>query len=414
MTYRSYNPDVDEKAVIRIWQECGWPDPNKKELLKPFQDFLGGGTADVAEYDGEAECLVTTHSGSMNMLDTALPFRAVSCVTVGRRLRRLGAAGELTARAVMRAAEDGDALAGLGIFDQGFYNKLGFGNFPYIHTIALDPLSLKVPGLERPPVRLTAKDISRIDSNMSERLSHHGLVRIPGKALLGMNMAEAENGFGLGFEDKKGKLTHHFWAKPKGESGPYDIWWMVYRNYTELIELMSLIKNLGDQVYTVTLREPWGIQIQDLLIRPFRTREISGEGSFRNEMKAASWKQARILNMESVLAALRLPFGRIQFNLELTDPIEKYLSDDADWKGLGGSWTVTLAETGSSATRNKNSGAADLPVMTATVNAFTRLVFGVTTAAGLAATDNLSAPSELLKWLDDHFRMPRPEMVCLF
>ena len=412
MTYRSYDAKKDEKAAVRIWRECGWPDPKKnKKSLEAFRGFIGCGTADVAEYKGEAECLVTTHRGSIVLLKTELPFRAVTCVVVGRLLRRQGSAGELTARVVMRAAVEGDAVAGLGIFDQGFYDKLGFGNFPYIHTVALDPLSLNVPRLKRPPVRLTPKDIPRMTANIAERHFHHGLVKIPLDGFWGIIVAESEQGFGLGFEDEEGRLSHHFWAKPMGESGPYDIWWMAYRDYEGLIELLSLIKNLGDQVNTFKLREPWGIQIQDLLKRPLRTREISEGGKHRNEMRAASWKQARILNMEKTLAALRLPAGRVRFNLELTDPIEAYLPDDAAWKGCGGFWTVTLDETGSTAEPGTAEGP---PMMKASINAFTRLVFGVSTPGGLALTDNLAAPAALLAELGEKLRLPTPDMVQIF
>lgn len=412
MIYRPYDPKKDEKAAIRIWRECGWHDLKKsKKTLEAFRSFLGCGTADVAEYDGKAECLVTTHRGSIGLLKTELPFRAVTCVTVGRLLRRQGSAGKLTARAVMKAAVDGDAVAGLGVFDQGFYDKLGFGNFPYIHTVALDPLSLNVPRLKRPPVRLTVKDTPRITANIAERHFHHGLVKITLDGFWEMVVAESEEGFGLGFVDEEGRLSHHFWAKPKGESGPYDIWWMVYRDYEGLIELLSLLKNLGDQVNTFKLREPWGIQIQDLLKRPFRTREISEGGEHKNEMRAASWKQARILDMGKTLAALHLPAGQVRFNLELTDPIEAYLPDDAVWKGCGGNWTITLDEVGSTAEPGTVDG---LPMMKASINAFTRLVFGVSTPGGLVVTDNLIAPATLLAELGEKLRLPAPDMVQIF
>lgn len=414
MIYRVYDPRKDEKALIRIWQECGWPDPDKdKEAKAAFRSFLKCGTADIAEYNGEAECLVTTHRGSIILMETELPFRAVTCVIAGRLLRRQGVAGVLTARALIRAAEDGDAVAALGIFDQGYYDKLGFGNFPYVHELSIDPLSLKVPRLNRIPVRLSAGDIPRMNANFARRLKHNGLVKIPPDGLMGLIISEAKNGFGLGFEDENGDLTHHLWAKPKGENGPYEVWWMVYQDYDGLIELLSLLKNLGDQVNTFKLREPWGVQIQDLLDRPFRIREISEGSPHQNRMTAASIKQARFLNMETALAALYLPAGNLKFNLELTDPIETLLPDDSGWKGLGGIWSITLSDDGSSARRQKRSQVG-LPTMKASVNSFTRLMFGVSTPAGLAATDNLSAPAELLTELGEKLRLPPPDMVQIF
>ena len=49
--------------------------------------------------------------------------------------------------------------------------------------------------------------------------------------------------------------------------------------------------------------------------------------------------------------------------------------------------------------------------MSASVNAFTRLIFGVIPASGLAASDRLSAPPELRARIDQLLRLPRPNMV---
>ena len=411
ITYRPYTRERDEKAVIRIWQECGWLDMKKNRKARDaFRLWVECGTADVAEFRGNAECLVTTHRGSICMMDEDLPFRGVTSVTAGRVMRRMGGAGELTALALARAAREGDAVAGLGIFDQGFYDKLGFGNFPYVRHISINPLSLKVPPLERAPIRLKRKDLPRIHSNIRRRMRHHGLVRFSHQDVAGLIMTE-EDIFGLGFEDEEGQLTHHFLAAEKGESGPYRMLWMVYRTYDELIELLSLVRNLGDQVYTFNIREPWGIQIQDLISRPLRSREASEGSKFENRMEAISYKQARILDLERPLAALRIPGESLRFNLRLSDPIERFLPEDHFWKGLGGDWTVETGEAGSSAVRGH---AADLPMMEASVNAFTRLLFGVSTPSGLSVTDNLRAPEKLLADLDSRLRLPEPDMVQIF
>lgn len=412
LLFRSYNPEKDEKSVVRIWKECGWMDAEKsKKSRKVFRRWLECGSADVVELNGSAECLVTTHKGTITVVDTELPFRAVSSVTAGRPLRRMGGAGELTARAVARAAEEGDAIAGLGIFDQGYYNKLGFGNFPYIRHIHFDPLTLKVPPLERPPIRLGKKDLSRIIANTEERMSHHGLVKFIDADFTDLIIAEHENCFGLGFEDSEGKLSHHFWAEANGENGPYRVLWMIYRDYEGLMELLSVIRNLGDQVNRFTIREPWGLQFQDLLTRPFRSMDISEGGKFENKIEALSFKQARILNMEKTLTALKIPGGGIRFNLDLSDPISRYLPEDASWKGLAGFWTIEIGENGSSAVPGS---LEDLPTMKASINAFTRLVFGVATPSGLAMTDELDAPDELLTELDFRLRLPEPDMVQIF
>ena len=412
LIFRPYQSEKDEKDVIRVWKECGWMDMKKsRKSREAFRDWLSCGTADVVEFRGAAECLVTTHRGSIELLETTLPFRAISGVTVGRPLRRMGGAGELTARAVAAAAETGDVLAGLGIFDQGFYNRLGFGNFPYTRHISFDPLTLKVPPLKRSPVRLSKKDLGRIHSSTRSRMRHHGLVRFEHEDFTRLILAEHGEGFGLGFEDSEGTLTHHFWAMTKGESGPYQTLWMVFRNYSELMELLSLIRNLGDQVNSFTVREPWGLQMQDLLSRPFRNQEITEGGKFENRIRSSSFKQARILDMPETLKALKLPGGSVAFNLNLEDPISGFLPENAPWRGIGGPWTIEMEESGSEARPGHSDG---LPVMTASVNAFTRLVFGVATPSGLAATDRLKAPESLLRKLDDRLKLPVPDMVQIF
>jgi len=51
-----------------------------------------------------------------------------------------------------------------------------------------------------------------------------------------------------------------------------------------------------------------------------------------------------------------------------------------------------------------------LPTLEATVNAFTRLWLGVQPASGLAITDDIAGPPELLAALDRRLRLPAPHM----
>jgi len=52
---------------------------------------------------------------------------------------------------------------------------------------------------------------------------------------------------------------------------------------------------------------------------------------------------------------------------------------------------------------------ASLPTLTATVNALTRLWLGVRPATGLAVTDDLSGPLDLLQALDRAICLPEPK-----
>jgi hypothetical protein len=94
----------------------------------------------------------------------------------------------------------------------------------------------------------------------------------------------------------------------------------------------------------------------------------------------------------------------VRFNLELQDPIERYLGEDVPWRGTGGDYVVTLGPT-SSAERGRD---GTLPSLRASVGAFTRLWLGVCPASGLAVTDELDGPSELLASLERLLRLPQP------
>ena len=72
--------------------------------------------------------------------------------------------------------------------------------------------------------------------------------------------------------------------------------------------------------------------------------------------------------------------------------------------GIGGSYTIVLGPE-SSAKRGTKS---HLPTLTAAVGAFTRLWLGVRPARGLATTDELSGPADLLAALEHRFCLPSP------
>jgi hypothetical protein len=115
--------------------------------------------------------------------------------------------------------------------------------------------------------------------------------------------------------------------------------------------------------------------------------------------------------MGKVLSALRLPAGKIRFNLDMIDPIEGFLPVGSAWRGVGGEWIVTLDEKGSGAVRGSD---GELPVMRTSVNALTRLVFGAATPRWLSATGEIQAPADLVCRLDEILRLPVPDMVQIF
>ena len=156
MTVRPYEADRDRAAVRRIWREVGWIETEAQE--KGLDVFLEPGRRLVAELDGAPECLVTTHRGILTYQNEEISLSCVTCVTTSRIARKRGLASRLTARALADDALDGAGLAMLGIFEQGFYNQLGFGNGSYEHWCTFDPAQLTIELDPRTPRRLTTDD----------------------------------------------------------------------------------------------------------------------------------------------------------------------------------------------------------------------------------------------------------------
>jgi hypothetical protein len=122
-------------------------------------------------------------------------------------------------------------------------------------------------------------------------------------------------------------------------------------------------------------------------------------------IEAYAWWQMRICDLSACLAQTRLPWGELRFNLRLSDPIEKYLDEKLAWRGVAGAYVVTL---GAQSAAERGYDAA-LPTLTASVNAFTRLWLGVRPATGLAVSDDLQGPPELLEALNEVLRIASPK-----
>ena len=404
MNYRAYNPEEDQKAVHRIWHEIGWIDSKDDE--KQMDVFLEANRALVAELNGEAECLVLSAPSTIRYQTEDLPMAAVTGVATSRVARKQGLARRLTARLIADDVADGALVSMLGIFEQGYYDQLGFGTGPYENWISFDPAQLKVDARARVPQRLNKEHAAQIHQAMLNRQRGHGACNLLPPKIIEAEMGWSSKGFGLGyFDGPDGALTHFFWASANGEHGPYGINLYAYQTGEQLLELLALLKNLGDQVRMVRMREPQGIQMQDFLTQPFRYRQLTDKSKYVNVNKATAYWQLRINDLQGCLARTHLYGEPVQFNLTLRDPIANSLDDDAVWRGVGGNYMVSLgseskAELGTDET---------LPTLTATVNAFSRMWIGVRPATGLAISDDLNGPLELLEALDHILRLPQPK-----
>jgi len=401
---RNYDPKKDKKAVQRIWREIGWLEKGQEEAMDLFIEC---GRALVADISGEAECLVASVPGTIRYLDEELSFSALTAVTTSRIARRRGLARRLTAQLVAADAADGALVAGLGIFEQGFYDQLGFGSGGYEYWVSFDPSQLKIDYKPRLPRRINSDDWALVHTARLRRRRGHGSCNLDPPEITRAEMLWTKNGFGLGYCDGPGgELTHHFWCQVKdAEHGPYHVQWMTFQTPEQFLELMALIKSLGDQIRLVEMREPQSIQIQDLLERPFWRHQVSEKSRFESDIHTSAYWQVRICDLLGCLAQTHLRGGQVRFNLKLSDPIERFLDNDAPWRGITGDYVVTLGPS-SGAERGMDTA---LPTLEASVDAFTRMWLGVRPASGLAVTDELHGPRELLEELDWLLCLPDPK-----
>ncbi|MDH3644374.1 MAG: sterol carrier protein domain-containing protein, partial [Gammaproteobacteria bacterium] len=174
-----------------------------------------------------------------------------------------------------------------------------------------------------------------------------------------------------------------------------------YRNVDELMELLALIKSLGDQVSTVAMMEPPHVQLQDLLREPFRNRRNTKASEHANEHRSLAYWQIRALDVPACVSKRRWNGPAVRFNLSLNDPLYELLEGEP-WRGVGGDYVVQVGES-SEAVLDQESG---LPTLRAGVGAFTRMLFGIVSASKLAVTDELAGPETLLAELDAAFVLP--------
>lgn len=397
MEIREYDVD-DLPAVQRIWVECGWIEEDESEHLEPF---LADADAVVADIDGDAEACTSIHDGSLHHTGTDLPVAVVTSVTTGRIGRKQGLARQTLDTALRRAVDRGNAVSILGMFEQGFYDGSGFGTGSEMLIRRFDPASLDASLPYRRPVRLTPDDAEDMVACLLTRSLTHGAVTLPSVPLRRAERMWDENGFGLGYRDDDGNLTHFLWCAAKDEYGPYDVREWAWRDPHELRELLGVLRSLGDQVRTVIVPEPAQAQLLVLIGHPGRQTTTRRTGELRYESKASAWWQARILDLPTCIATLP-PSEELHCNLRVADPLAL--------DSVAGEWLLHLG----AEPHVERGHEEDLPLVSASVNALSRLWLGVRPASTLATTDDLHASPELLAALDRAINLPRPDVQTDF
>lgn len=395
-----FDYDEDIAAVKRIWREIGWTDDENGDAQ--VERFYQVGKTLVAKIENGTECAVHTTQGTMRLDRTDLKLCAVTAVVTSRIARGQAFAKRLTALQLRAAAEAGAEVAALGMFDQGFYDKLGFGTGAYDNEFTFDPGTLRVARSVPTPRRLGVDDFADMHAAMKSRPKVNGSVVIEPAALFRAEVGFEADGFGLGFHEGE-RLTHFLYIAPNGEHGPYRIRHMAYQDAEQLMELLAVLRSLGDQVFSVKMMEPPEIQLQALIERPFRARTISRQSDHAARHIGIAWWQARVMDMSACVQALHLRGADVRFQLEVTDPVTGLL-DDAGWRGVAGRYVVQLGEQSHAEAGEDNT----LPMLSCSVNALTRLLWCVASASSLAITDDLHADASLLGSLDEALRLAPP------
>lgn len=398
--------DLDD--VLRIWREVGWLDDDDKRAA--LGAFMEAGNVEVADLEGSPECAVHWTPGTIEHTGTRLGLCAITAVTTSMIGRKQGFASTMTARALRQGAEAGHAVAGLGMFEQGFYDRFGFATAAYDTLYKFDPGRLMVDDVPyRTPIRVTTDMWPEMHAAMMSRLTSHGAVSLGPERIMEAEVGFDDKPFGLGYRDADGTLTHFVFGRMTGDHGPFDIGWIAYRTIEQLRELLRLLRELGDQVRSASVFEPAHAQMQTLIREPFRDRQRTRSSANEAGGSAIAWWQMRVLDVPACVAALSVPGDGIEFNLRLSDPVDRYL-DDAGWRGVAGEYVVSLGSA-SAATPGARDG---LPTMDASVNAFSRLWFGVRSPSRLLATDDIVAPSSLIEALDRSLVLPSPHPGWMF
>jgi hypothetical protein len=405
---RRYDPDVERADLLRVWKETGWFPRSDDAKVNTMADFAGETDTWVGTLNETIEAIVVNTNGQVLYDREDLPFTGVMTVAVGRPARKMGVAGKITAHAVSEAARGGAAVVGLGCFEQGYYDRLGFGTGAYRTWVSFDPTTLKTRVKARVPRRISPDEWPALHAARRQRRRVHGGLNLDLPITGRTGLVPVSHPVILGYDDgPDGALSHYvvMGNAPNPDAGPYEVLYLCWETAAQFDELIALLRAQGDQMRGMTVLEPPGVQWQDLLTEPHRHFMITAGSGFAGGIRSIGDRQLRIVDLERCIAGVKHSGPAVDFVLELTDPIERFFDASDPWRGIGGVYTVSLSEE----SRVCEGSDAGLPVLRASVGAFSRMWFGVKPASGLALTDDLDGAPTLIQDLDRVFRLPAPE-----
>lgn len=405
MDWRLYT-STDCEDALGLWNEAGWAQ-DRTHALEAADVLYSMGQTWVMDAQGSGlAALVSTIPGTIQHGIAQVPLSIVRSVLVSRRYRRRGLALRGTAQALATAYAAGAQTSILGIFDQGFYDRLGYGTGPAHILWRIDPGFLRAPVPAAVPELLTLDDYEAVHRLRLRWANAHGQVVIPDPraTLTSLQMTLPGAMYGWWNADHT-ELTHAIALTPNASMwGPVRVRFLFFETPAQFRELLGFLAGLGDQLRAIDLPGLAKIQWQDYVELPF-ARLRMGEGAALDTAPGAlAYWQLRLLDLPGALASTSFHGPEIRFVFDCTDPIERYLPADSSWRGCGGTWRVSLgqqshAEAGDDTT---------LPRLTGSINGFSRLWIGARSASALELTGELSGQPDLLAALDACCLTPVP------
>ena len=391
-----YDEALHKAGAQLVWHDCGWSD--KVDACESLDTFFDLGPTWVGIRDEAVQSVVHTAAATLRYQQSDIRLQAVTGVTTSLQARRGGVAAKTLAHAMAAGAANGAVVSALGIFDQGFYDRLGYGSLDIMRLIRFDPKDIRVDATARPPLRFTEKDVDEIHAARSRRWLRHGGIHFDSAKRTLADMQECTNGIGFGYRDyPDGSVSHMIWFSRKdAENGPFRVIFTVWDTREQLRELMAFLHSLADQVHLVVMEEPPGIALQDFIHRPLRSRAITQKSKYETGITAMTYQQARIVNLQAAIETLSVHGPSIDFNLIIKDPVTRFLPQDAPWFGCGGNYTIHFGETSTLKVGHTDG----LETLSADIGAFSRLWLGSRTATALAVTSDFDGPDSLLSALD--------------
>ena len=399
-----YDETLHKAGAQLVWHDCGWSDKvDACELLDTFFDL---GPTWVGIRDEAVQSVVHTAAATLRYQQSDIRLQAVTGVTTSLQARRGGVAAKTLAHAMAAGAVNGVVVSALGIFDQGFYDRLGYGSLDIMRLIRFDPKDIRVDATARSPLRFTEKDVDEIHAARSRRWLRHGGIHFDSAKRTLADMQECTHGIGFGYRDHPDRsISHMIWfSRKEAENGPFRVIFTVWETREQLRELMAFLHSLADQVHLVVMEEPPGIALQDFIHRPLRSRAITEKSKYETGITAMTYQQARIVNLPAAIAAMSMRVPSLAFNLNVTDPITPYLPKDAPWSGCAGQYTIRVGEKSTIKTGHTDG----LETLSADIGAFSRLWLGSRTATALAVTSHFDGPDSLLRALAACICLPVP------